>query len=96
MLSQNGSAVDAAIAAMFCNGIMNHQSMGLGGGFFMTVFIKEEEKAYTVVARETAPMAATQDMFHGNAAKSSKGIQLIVIIHSYSWKTTWLHLVTLV
>ncbi|KAI8436943.1 hypothetical protein MSG28_010365 [Choristoneura fumiferana] len=76
MLSQNGSAVDAAIAAMFCNGIVNHQSMGLGGGFFMTVFIKEQEKAYTVVARETAPMAATQDMFHGNAAKSSKGESL--------------------
>ncbi|XP_038210098.1 glutathione hydrolase 1 proenzyme-like isoform X1 [Zerene cesonia] len=73
ILSINGSAVDATIAAMFCNGLLNQQSMGLGGGFFMTVYIKEEEKAYTVIARETAPAAATQDMFHGNHEKASKG-----------------------
>lgn len=73
MLSINGSAVDAAIAAMFCNGLLNQQSMGLGGGFFMTVYIKEEEKAYTVIAREKAPAAATEDMFHGSYDKASKG-----------------------
>ncbi|XP_045516741.1 glutathione hydrolase 1 proenzyme-like isoform X1 [Pieris brassicae] len=73
ILSINGSAVDATIAAMFCNGLQNQQSMGLGGGFFMTVYIKEEEKAYTVIGRETAPAAATTDMFHGNADKAKKG-----------------------
>ncbi|CAG9786845.1 unnamed protein product [Diatraea saccharalis] len=73
ILSINGTAVDAAVAAMFCNGILNQQSMGLGGGFFMTVFIKSEEKAYTVNAREKAPAAATPDMFHGNIDKASKG-----------------------
>lgn len=69
----NGSAVDAAIAAMFCNGLLNHQSMGLGGGFFMTVYFKDEEKAYVVNARETAPGAATEDMFHGDPTKATKG-----------------------
>ncbi|XP_068633058.1 glutathione hydrolase 1 proenzyme-like [Battus philenor] len=73
ILAANGSAVDAAIAAMFCNGVLNQQSMGLGGGFFMTVYIKEEEKAYAVIAREAAPGAATEDMFHGNKEMSSKG-----------------------
>ncbi|XP_013164957.1 PREDICTED: gamma-glutamyltranspeptidase 1-like isoform X3 [Papilio xuthus] len=73
ILVSNGSAVDAAIAAMFCNGLYNQQSMGLGGGFFMTVYIKEEGKAYTVVARETAPAAATANMFHGNYDKAKKG-----------------------
>ncbi|KOB69596.1 putative gamma glutamyl transpeptidase [Operophtera brumata] len=62
ILLSNGSGVDAAIAAMFCNGVLNQQSMGLGGGFFMTVYIKAEEKAYTVIARETAPAAATYDI----------------------------------
>ncbi|XP_013145262.1 PREDICTED: gamma-glutamyltranspeptidase 1-like isoform X1 [Papilio polytes] len=73
ILTSNGSAVDAAIAAMFCNGLYNQQSMGLGGGFFMTVYIKEEGRAYTVIARETAPAAATADMFHGNYDKAKKG-----------------------
>lgn len=73
ILLKNGSAVDAAIAAMFCNSLRNQQSMGLGGGFFMTVYIKEEEKAYTVIAREKAPAAATVDMFNGDFTKASKG-----------------------
>jgi gamma-glutamyltranspeptidase len=30
--------VDAALAALFCNGVYNCQSMGLGGGFLMTVY----------------------------------------------------------
>ncbi|KAJ2949214.1 hypothetical protein O0L34_g6160 [Tuta absoluta] len=73
ILTQNGSAVDAAIAAMFCNGILNQQSMGLGGGFFMTVYIRNEEKAYTVDAREEAPGAASRDMYHGNGDLAKKG-----------------------
>ncbi|XP_022837987.1 glutathione hydrolase 1 proenzyme-like isoform X2 [Spodoptera litura] len=73
ILIKNGSAVDAAVAAMFCNGLLNHQSMGLGGGFFMTVYLKDEERAYTVNAREMAPGAATVDMFNGSWDKAAKG-----------------------
>ncbi|KAI5635220.1 gamma-glutamyltranspeptidase domain-containing protein [Phthorimaea operculella] len=73
ILIQNGSAVDAAIASMFCNGILNQQSMGLGGGFFMTVYIRNEERAYTVDAREMAPRAGSRDMYHGNGDLAMKG-----------------------
>ncbi|KOB66355.1 putative gamma glutamyl transpeptidase [Operophtera brumata] len=72
ILMNNGSAVDSAIATMFCNGLLNQQSMGLGGGFFMTVYVKEKEKAYSIIARETAPAAATYDMFNGTFDKSHK------------------------
>ncbi|XP_037970806.2 glutathione hydrolase 1 proenzyme isoform X2 [Plutella xylostella] len=73
ILSKNGSAVDAAIGALFCNGLLNQQSMGIGGGHFMMVYIKDEGRAYSVVAREKAPAAATQDMFNGDYNKGSKG-----------------------
>ncbi|XP_026327850.1 glutathione hydrolase 1 proenzyme-like isoform X2 [Hyposmocoma kahamanoa] len=73
ILMKNGSAVDAAIASMFCNHLLNQQSMGIGGGFFMTVFIKDEEKAYAVNAREKAPAQATTDMFGNNSDKASRG-----------------------
>lgn len=66
ILKRNGSAVDAAIAALFCEGVASPQSMGLGGGFLMTIYIKETGEIETLNARETAPAAATKDMYAKN------------------------------
>lgn len=68
-----GNAVDAAIAALFCIGIVNPQSAGIGGGFFMTIYNPETKKSECLDAREVAPIAATQDMFGGDGALSQKG-----------------------
>lgn len=63
MLKKGGSVADAAIATLFCEGVTCPQSMGLGGGFILTIYIKETNKAESLIARETAPAAATEDMF---------------------------------
>ncbi len=55
--------MDAAVAALFCNGVVQSSSMGLGGGLFMTIYIKETGEVVTLTARERAPLAATEDMF---------------------------------
>ncbi|XP_046389921.1 scoloptoxin SSD14-like [Ischnura elegans] len=73
ILAKNGSAVDAAVAAMVCNGVVNCQSMGLGGGFFMILHIRAQMRSYTLDARETAPAAANTKLFKGNSDKSKKG-----------------------
>lgn len=66
ILAKNGSAVDATIASMFCNGLTTMQSMGLGGGFVMTIYTKHNGQAYNLNARETAPSAAKEDMYTKN------------------------------
>ncbi|XP_077275212.1 glutathione hydrolase 1 proenzyme [Temnothorax americanus] len=73
ILSRNGSAVDAAIAALLCEGVACLHSMGLGGGFLMTIWDAKSKTADYLDARETAPMAATEDMFDGNAKLAMYG-----------------------
>ncbi|XP_068085022.1 scoloptoxin SSD14 isoform X2 [Anabrus simplex] len=63
ILARNGSVVDAVVATMFCNGLVNCQSMGLGGGFLMTLYFRESKTAITLNAREAAPLRATERMF---------------------------------
>ena len=63
ILNSNGSAVDAAIAAMFCLGVINMQSSGVGGGGVMLVYNRTLKKATVIDFRETAPGATTSHMF---------------------------------
>ena len=55
MLKKGGTAVDAAIATLWCDGVVNPFSMGIGVGFVMNIYIKGERKALTLMAREKAP-----------------------------------------
>ncbi|XP_026670551.1 glutathione hydrolase 1 proenzyme-like isoform X2 [Ceratina calcarata] len=71
ILEKNGSAVDATISAMICNGLVNMQSMGIGGGFVMTIYDKATKRAYTLTARDRAPLAANATMFEGKPKEAS-------------------------
>lgn len=73
ILQEGGSAVDAAIATLLCMGVYNPQSMGLGGGFFMTIYEKSKGNATVIDARETAPAFATKDMYGTNGTRSVEG-----------------------
>ena len=63
ILAQDGSAVDAAIAAQLILGLVEPQSSGLGGGGFLLHFDKENNKLSHFDGRETAPEAIDDKHF---------------------------------
>ncbi|CAF4989789.1 unnamed protein product, partial [Rotaria sp. Silwood1] len=73
ILEKNGTTMDAALAAAICNGVMNAQSMGIGGGCVITVYSKKRNKAYSIIGREKAPLAANSTMFIGRENMSVTG-----------------------
>ena len=63
ILAAGGSAADAAIAAQAMLGLVEPQSSGLGGGGFFLHWRAADRSLTSLDARETAPMAATPELF---------------------------------
>ncbi|KAL1467058.1 hypothetical protein MTO96_005920 [Rhipicephalus appendiculatus] len=73
IMQKGGNLADAAVATMLCMGVVLPHSMGIGGGFMATIYLRRSKKAMTLIARERAPGAATWDMFVGNETLARRG-----------------------
>lgn len=63
VLARGGTAADAVVAVQTVLGLVEPQSSGLGGGAFLVHYDAATGKVSTIDGRETAPMAATGDLF---------------------------------
>jgi len=63
ILRMGGSAVDAVIAMQMVLTLVEPQSSGIGGGAFLLHYDASRKAVTTYDGRETAPAAATGDMF---------------------------------
>jgi len=59
---QGGNAVDAAVAAALALGVVDGHNSGIGGGCFVVIRLADG-RLLAVDGRETAPAAATRDMY---------------------------------
>ncbi|XP_010438326.1 PREDICTED: gamma-glutamyltranspeptidase 3-like [Camelina sativa] len=73
VLRRGGHAVDAAVATSLCVGVVNPMSSGIGGGAFLIVSSQEDSKGEAFDMRETAPLAASKDMYKNDATAKSVG-----------------------
>ncbi|CAO4372236.1 unnamed protein product [Caenorhabditis nigoni] len=79
IIIQGGNAVDAAVAATFCNGVVLPYATGIGGGDFIVIYLKEEKKCVFLNSRETAPSLATKNMYTSDKESAQFGYQSIGI-----------------
>jgi gamma-glutamyltranspeptidase/glutathione hydrolase len=85
MLHAGGNAVDAAVATAFAVAVTQPFSAGLGGGAFVLLRLPDGQ-VFAVDARETAPAAATRDMYlrPGTPERASMFGPLAVAVPSFT------------
>ncbi|WP_277592868.1 gamma-glutamyltransferase [Pseudomonas chlororaphis] len=75
ILKKGGNAVDAAVATAFTLAVTYPEAGNIGGGGFMTLFI--DGKPYFLDYRETAPKAATRDMYLNEKGEVIENLSLV-------------------
>ncbi|KAI1376897.1 gamma-glutamyltransferase 1 [Hypoxylon crocopeplum] len=100
IIKSGGNAIDAAVAAQFCLGVVAPNLTGLGGGGF--ALVRSRNGSYDFVDfREAAPAASSEDMFEKNPNSSLEGglasgipgeIRGLEYLHTTYGSLPWSHL----
>jgi len=86
ILEAGGSATDATIAGYICQGVVQCQSDGIGGGFSLVIYDipRDSDTGERVLvalnAREVAPFATERDMFNGTESEKARGGRAIALM----------------
>lgn len=75
ILKSGGNAIDAAVAVGYAQAVVNPCCGNIGGGGFMTIHLADGKDLF-INFRETAPAAASADMYLDNEGKLIKDASL--------------------
>ena len=76
ILDAGGNAFDAAVAVSATLAVVEPYSSGIGGGGFWLLHRASDGKQVMIDGRETAPLAATRDMYLDEAGKVIPGLSV--------------------
>lgn len=78
VLAAGGTAADALVAVQVVLGLVEPQSSGLGGGAFLVWYDAASGQITTLDGRETAPLAATPQLFQDDTGAPLKFFDAVV------------------
>lgn len=78
ILRTGGSAADALVTVQTVLGLVEPQSSGIGGGAFLVWYDASTGEVSTIDGRETAPAAATEELFLGADGKPLPFFEAVV------------------
>ncbi len=78
ILKRGGNAVDAMVTIQLVLGLVEPQSSGIGGGAFLVYFDAKNKRLTTFDGRETAPLAATPEMFLDDNGQPASFFDVVV------------------
>ena len=72
IMADGGNAFDAAVAVAATLAVVEPQSSGIGGGFFMLIHRASDGREVMIDARETAPAAVNEAMYVDEDGKPNR------------------------
>jgi gamma-glutamyltranspeptidase/glutathione hydrolase len=79
MLRRGGNAVDAAVAAGFCNTVLEPYLACLGGLGFMVLYLADQDQTVAVDFNARAPQMASPDMYNVLAPSAAGGTRVFEV-----------------
>jgi gamma-glutamyltranspeptidase/glutathione hydrolase len=75
ILKAGGNAIDAAVATAAALGVSEPFSGGIGGGGFMMIYLKDQDRVVVLDGREEAPATATVEMFRDPSSPTGENLR---------------------
>lgn len=76
-LKAGGNAIDAAVATAGALGVVEPFEAGIGGGGFMMIYLKAENRVVTIDGRETAPLSTSPNLFQDPDGPAGKNLPFL-------------------